>query len=183
MQQLLALGAACNVLYLFTMDMDSLTGPTAVKKAVSSLMLSRPKPHSTLVHFKVSSQGITLTDHARKLFFRKHYNTGNISFCGIDPDDRRWAIKKKTKNRDEELSRGSRASSVNSEASGASAAPGGMEETTHRIFAFVAKKSTKRSNQCHVFAEQDPDQPARAIVNFVNKVLLNSGKSSRSDVV
>ena len=57
-------------------------------------------------------------------------------------------------------------------------------ETSQRIFGFVARKSTNRAtNQCHLFAEQDPDQPARAIVNFVNKVLLNSGKSDRADVV
>ena len=55
MQQLLALGAACNVLYLFSMETDSLTGPQAIKKAVSQLMLTRPKPHATLVHFKVSA--------------------------------------------------------------------------------------------------------------------------------
>ncbi len=117
-------------------------------------MLTRPKPHATLVHFKVSSQGITLTDHGRKLFFRKHYNTKSISFCGIDPEDRRWSIVKKE------------------------------SETSQRIFGFVARKSTSRgTNQCHLFAEQDPDQPARAIVNFVNKVLLNSGNSSRADVV
>ena len=49
-----SLGAACNVLYLFSMETDSLTGPQAIKKAVSQLMLTRPKPHATLVHFKVS---------------------------------------------------------------------------------------------------------------------------------
>jgi tensin len=159
MQQLLTLGAACNVMYLFTIETDSLTGPNAVKKGVSQLMLTRPKPHATLVHFKVSSQGITLTDHGRKLFFRKHYNTAAISFCGIDPEDRRWAMKA-----------GKKAE---------------QDETSQRIFGFVAKKHTSRGqNQCHVFAEQDPDQPARAVVNFVNKVLLNSGSSSsRADVV
>ena len=47
------LGAACNVFYLFSLETDSLTGPQAVKKAVSTLMLTRPKPHATLVHFKV----------------------------------------------------------------------------------------------------------------------------------
>jgi len=155
MKQLLALGAACNVLYLFSMETDSLTGPSAIKKAVSQLMLTRPKPHATLVHFKVSSQGITLTDHGRKLFFRKHYNTTAISFCGIDCEDRRWSIKQDQNS-----------------------------ETSQRIFGFVARKSTSRgTNQCHLFAEQDPDQPARAIVNFVNKVLLNSGNSARADVV
>ena len=156
MQQLLALGAACNVLYLFSMETDSLTGPNAIKKAVSQLMLTRPKPHATLVHFKVSSHGITLTDHGRKLFFRKHYNTSAISFCGIDTEDRRWSMKDKKSE----------------------------TETSQRIFGFVARKSASRgTNQCHLFAEQDPDQPARAIVNFVNKVLLNSGNSSRADVV
>ena len=154
MKQLLSLGAACNVLYLFSMETDSLTGPSAIKKAVSQLMLTRPKPHATLVHFKVASQGITLTDHGRKLFFRKHYNTNAISFCGIDSEDRRWSIKQSE------------------------------SETSQRIFGFVARKSASRgTNQCHLFAEQDPDQPARAIVNFVNKILLNSGNSARADVV
>ena len=56
-------------------------------------------------------------------------------------------------------------------------------ETSQKIFGFVARKSTNRAtNQCHSFAEQDPDQPARAIVNFVNKVLLNS-KNVTADVV
>lgn len=39
-----------------------------------------------------------------------------------------------------------------------------------RIFGFVAKK--KGGNQCLLFAEMDPDQPASAVVNFVTKVLL-----------
>ena len=151
MQLLLSLGAACNVYYLYTLDTDSLTGPIAIKKTVSQMLSLQP--HPVLVHFKVSSQGITLTDNSRKLFFRKHFNTPTISFCALDPEDRRWADSKK--------------------------------ETSHqRIFGFVARKPTSRaSNQCHVFAEQDPDQPARAIVNFVNKVLLNNSANARSDVV
>ena len=40
----------------------------------------------------------------------------------------------------------------------------------YRIFGFVAKK--KGGNQCLLFAELDPEQPASAIVNFVSKVLL-----------
>jgi len=146
MQQLLQLGAACNVYYLFSMDTDQLTGPQAVRKTVSQLFLTRPLPAATVVHFKVSGQGITLTDQARKLFFRKHYNTGNISHCGVDPEDRRWSIKNNSENN---------------------------PPVSNRLFAFVARKPTNRScNQCHVFAELDSDQPARAIVNFVNKVML-----------
>ena len=156
MQQLLQVGAACNVLYLFTMDTDTLTGPTALQKAVSQLMTLKANnaapvsQMATCVHFKVSSQGITLTDNARRLFFRKHYPTHSVSFCNIDPDDRKWKS--------------------------------GKGEAPARIFGFVARKPTSRSghNQCHLFAEQDPDQPARAIVNFVNKVLVSVGSRSRS---
>lgn len=39
------------------------------------------------------------------------------------------------------------------------------------------KHGGKGANQCHVFAEADPEQPAKAIVNFVNKVMLAGGKA------
>ncbi|GIX73436.1 hypothetical protein CEXT_89431, partial [Caerostris extrusa] len=42
-----------------------------------------------------------------------------------------------------------------------------------RIFGFVARKPTSQTdNQCHLFAEHDPDQPASAIVHFVTKVMM-----------
>ena len=42
-------------------------------------------------------------------------------------------------------------------------------------FGFVARKTgSKTDNQCHVFAEYDADQPASAIVNFVNKVMATN---------
>lgn len=91
-QMLLTHGAACNVLYLFTFDMESLTGPHAIKKAVSELLKNPQKVDPTVVHFKVNGQGITLTDNKRRLFFRKHYPINNVSHCGLDPDERRWAI-------------------------------------------------------------------------------------------
>lgn len=69
-QQLLTQGAACNLLYLFTCDTESLTGPEAVRKAISLLYSRKPLPKPYEVHFKVSHQGITLTDNTRQLFFR-----------------------------------------------------------------------------------------------------------------
>ena len=84
---------ACNVLYLFTTDTESLTGPQAIRRAVQQLFASRPLPTATVVHFKVSSQGITLTDNKRRLFFRRHYPVSTISHCGLDPDDHRWSQK------------------------------------------------------------------------------------------
>ena len=122
------------------------------------------------MHFKVSSQGITLTDNARQLFFRKHYTTPTISFCGIDPDDRKWNKSGKSQ---------VKFSNNNTADVGEKITVGS------RIFGFVARKPTSRSghNQCHIFAEQDPDQPARAIVNFVNKVLTSNLKDGASNNV
>ncbi|KAH9370848.1 hypothetical protein HPB48_009213 [Haemaphysalis longicornis] len=144
-------GAACNVLYLCTMDMESLTGPQAVRRAMAELLAISPPPVPTVVHFKVSSQGITLTDSNRKLFFRRHYALNAISFCGTDPEDRRWTQK------DEDA---------------------GITVTA-RCFGFVARKpASKTDNQCHLFAELDPEQPASAIVNFVGKVMDSAGISA-----
>ncbi|XP_076634098.1 focal adhesion protein tensin isoform X10 [Colletes latitarsis] len=155
-QQWFVQGAACNVLYLFTMDTESLTGPQAIKKAVTTMFEQKPLPAATIVHFKVSSQGITLTDNARKLFFRRHYPTNNISYCGLDTEDRIWDFAS------EET---------------------GRPVSAHRCFGFVARKPAHKSdNQCHVFAELEPEQPATAIVNFVNKVMMGNSVSKANIV-
>uniref|UniRef100_A0A3Q3LQX4 Tensin 1b n=1 Tax=Mastacembelus armatus TaxID=205130 RepID=A0A3Q3LQX4_9TELE len=83
-------GAACNVFYINSVEMESLTGPQAVAKAISETLAAASPPAATIVHFKVSSQGITLTDNQRKLFFRRHYPTNTVTFCDIDPQDRKW---------------------------------------------------------------------------------------------
>lgn len=57
---------ACNVLYINSVEMESLTGPQAVAKAISETLAAASPPTATVVHFKVSSQGITLTDNQRK---------------------------------------------------------------------------------------------------------------------
>lgn len=57
---------ACNVLFVNSVDMESLTGPQAISKATSETLAADPTPAATIVHFKVSAQGITLTDNQRK---------------------------------------------------------------------------------------------------------------------
>uniref|UniRef100_A0A8C8K948 Tensin 3 n=1 Tax=Oncorhynchus tshawytscha TaxID=74940 RepID=A0A8C8K948_ONCTS len=148
--ELLKQGAACNVRFLGSVEMESLTGYQAVQKATSVTLASDPLgsdplPTSTVVHFKVSSQGITLTDNQRKLFFRRHYAVNTVIFCALDPQDRKW---KKD----------------------------GC--TSAKIFGFVARKTgSGQDNVCHLFAEHDPEQPASAIVNFVSKVMIGSQKT------
>ncbi|XP_026224587.1 tensin-2 isoform X3 [Anabas testudineus] len=128
---LLKQGAACNVLYLNSVETESLTGPQAIAKATDATLGHNPRPAATVVQFKVTSQGITLTDSQRRVFFRRHYPVNSVTFSSIDPKDR-------------------------------------------RVFGFVAKKpGSLAENVCHLFAELDPDQPASAIVNFINKVMLS----------
>nr|XP_046259305.1 tensin-1 isoform X5 [Scatophagus argus] len=81
---------ACNVLYINSVEMESLTGPQAIAKAISETLAATSPPSATVVHFKVSSQGITLTDNQRKLFFRRHYPSNTVTFCDTDPQDRKW---------------------------------------------------------------------------------------------
>uniref|UniRef100_A0AAY4D4Q6 Tensin 2a n=1 Tax=Denticeps clupeoides TaxID=299321 RepID=A0AAY4D4Q6_9TELE len=131
---LLKQGAACNVLYLNSVETESLTGPQAVAKAAGATLSRTPRPAATVVHFKVSVQGITLTDSQRRVFFRRHYPVSSVTFSSVDPQDR---------------------------------------STTSKVFGFVAKKpGGAAENVCHLFAELDPEQPAGAIVNFINKVML-----------
>uniref|UniRef100_A0A4W5JDL3 Tensin 2a n=1 Tax=Hucho hucho TaxID=62062 RepID=A0A4W5JDL3_9TELE len=48
-----------------------------------------------------------------------------------------------------------------------------IPEKGQQVFGFVAKKpGSMAENVCHLFAELDPEQPASAIVNFINKVML-----------
>ncbi|KAF3856049.1 hypothetical protein F7725_016772 [Dissostichus mawsoni] len=123
---LLKQGAACNVLYLNSVETESLTGPEAISKATKCTLALNPRPVATVVHFKVSAQGITLTDSKR----RRHYPINSVTFSSINPQDQ-------------------------------------------RMFGFVARRTgSATENVCHLFAEMDPEQPAVAIVNFINKVML-----------
>ncbi|KAM7422207.1 hypothetical protein PAMA_010331 [Pampus argenteus] len=137
---LLKQGAACNVLYLNSVETESLTGPEAVSKATKCTLALNPRPMATVVHFKVSAQGITLTDSKRRLFFRRHYPISSVTFSSLDPQDQRWP---------------------------------NCDSKSSKMFGFVARRTgSATENVCHLFAEMDPEQPAVAIVNFINKVML-----------
>ncbi|KAM6238658.1 tensin-4 [Porphyrio hochstetteri] len=82
--------AVCNVLYLNSVNMETLTGGPAIQKAISSTFELETLPTPTLVRFQVSEQGVTLTDVQRKVFFRRHYPLAAIRFCGMDPENRKW---------------------------------------------------------------------------------------------
>lgn len=58
--------AGCHVLYLSSVSVETLTGALAVQKAISTILERDVLPTPTVVHFKVTEQGITLTDVQRK---------------------------------------------------------------------------------------------------------------------
>jgi len=149
--------AACNVLYLNSVDTESLTGPEAVSRALDATFNpQRPSPKTTVVHFKASNDGITLTDNKRRIFFRRHYPLDSITYCGLDARDRRFEVKLEDD------------STV----------------TTGRLFGFVAHKASSSigivDNSCHLFAELDPTQPASAIASFVTKLMVSCGHNTSS---
>ncbi|NWZ87084.1 TENS4 protein, partial [Poecile atricapillus] len=82
--------AVCNVLYLNSVNVETLTGAPAILKAISCTLELETLPTPTLVHFRVAEQGVTLTDVQRKVFFRRHYPLAAIRFCGMDPENRKW---------------------------------------------------------------------------------------------
>ncbi|GMS99978.1 hypothetical protein PENTCL1PPCAC_22153, partial [Pristionchus entomophagus] len=148
-QALLEQGAACNVTYVGSVDCESLTGAECVRRSVQRILddLARGEAMPVSAHFKVSSQGVTLTDNTRKSFFRRHYPVNSVIFAGIDPAERRF---------DNTRVVGFTHGAVDSA----------------RLFAFVARKFDRAENACHVFAEFESEQPASAVVNFINKVML-----------
>ncbi|VDO22001.1 unnamed protein product [Haemonchus placei] len=153
-QALLEQGAACNVAYIGSVDCESLTGNECVRRAVTITVedAQRNVTRPVSVHFKVSSQGVTLTDNTRKVFFRRHFPVNSVIFAGMDPADRKF---------DNYCVIGYHDACMRSA----------------RLFAIVSRKPSSTENACHVFAEFEPEQPATAVVNFINKVLFANRRS------
>ncbi|KPM02353.1 tensin-like protein [Sarcoptes scabiei] len=66
-------GAACNVLYFTCVDVESLSGPMAIKKIIDNLVTHQNRINPTIVHFKASIKGITLTDNSHRFDDRKAF--------------------------------------------------------------------------------------------------------------
>ncbi|OBS66671.1 hypothetical protein A6R68_04784 [Neotoma lepida] len=79
----------CHTLYLNSVSVETLSGALAVQKAISITLERDVLPTPTVVDFKVTEQGITLTDVQRKVFFRRHYPLTTLRFCGMDPEQRK----------------------------------------------------------------------------------------------
>lgn len=142
--QLLEKGAACNLVYLGAVGVESLTGDGAVHYAMNKVTSQNMTQKTTTINIKVNQQGITLTDNQRRLFFRRHYQMANVIHCGVDPKGRQINLKPIIGDVDREVG----------------------------CFGFVVRKQSNNSqNECHICAEMDPDQPASAVINFIHKAM------------
>ena len=66
--------------------MDDKNGMEAITFALSTNKQYLTKDNSQLIviQFKVTSQGITLTDINKKKFLRQHFPTNTVSYCAIE---------------------------------------------------------------------------------------------------
>lgn len=64
--QLLEKGAACNLVYLGAVKVDTLTGDGAVQYSMNKVTSPSIKLTTTVVNIKVNQGGITLTDNNRR---------------------------------------------------------------------------------------------------------------------
>ncbi|ESO12352.1 hypothetical protein HELRODRAFT_105290 [Helobdella robusta] len=148
---LLMLQTDCNVLYIDSLDMESLTGPDALQKALDVIFAKGSAlPKTILVNIAASSQGITVTDNERRKFFRYSYPLNSITYLGLDNQEDKWKV----------------------------ADYDGQARACGRVFGFVAKKSVGGTdNVCHMFAELDARQnPAQTLIEFITTIMKNEGR-------
>eukprot|EP00795_Rhopilema_esculentum_P013722 gene13722-4642_t len=148
-QQVLKKGAACELVYLASIDVEGLSGDGAIKYALNKVLSNESNVKSTVVTIKVNQDGITLTDNERKLFFRKHFLIKDTLCCMLDPRGRRFNLK-----------------TIMPEL--------GQEAPCFGIV--VRKPQNPLEHECIVFAEVDPVQPATAVIDFVHRAMKNGKK-------
>ncbi|ESO12941.1 hypothetical protein HELRODRAFT_133482, partial [Helobdella robusta] len=82
-----------DVLYLDSFNTESLTGAEALQKSVSNILSDNWKNQTgTKIDLRISGQGVVLTDHKHRIFFRRHYPLEFISYCGLEPSAKIWTF-------------------------------------------------------------------------------------------
>lgn len=137
-------GAVGSLMYLGQCDVEMLTGASAIERTAERLSNDEASERFTTVGFKVTPEGMTVTDNERKVFFRQHFHMKSILYCGMDPGDKRWDLKTPSY-------------------SGKS-----------KSFGLVLRKTGGVHNECHLFGEICKDWPSSILVNVLNRFMTSS---------
>ena len=76
------------------LDTEMLTGDAAILRTYAEFSRQPEQRCDCIVQIKATSEGITLTDRQRKIFFRKHFPAETISHCGLEPNRKSVIIEK-----------------------------------------------------------------------------------------
>ena len=76
------------------LDTEMLTGDAAILRTYAEYSRQSEPRCDCIVQIKATSEGITLTDRQRKIFFRKHFPAETISHCGLEPNRKSVIIEK-----------------------------------------------------------------------------------------
>ncbi len=80
-----------QVLYLGTFEVFSLTGSNAVASAMDVLFrMQSSHLRPIAVGFRVSPEGVTLTDLHCRQFLRRHFGSDHFVYIGTDPYGRTY---------------------------------------------------------------------------------------------
>jgi tensin len=74
------------VFFLNTVNVESRSGLDAITYALNNTkaFINKDSSQLLLIQFKVTSQGITLTDMNRKKFIRQNFPTNTVNYCAVD---------------------------------------------------------------------------------------------------
>ncbi|CDS42064.1 Phosphotyrosine-binding SH2 containing protein [Echinococcus multilocularis] len=135
-----------QVFYLGTFDVFFLNGSNAVSSAMDTIHRTQSSHlRPIVVSFRVSPEGVTLTDLHCRQFLRRHFGADSFLYIGADPYGR-TLMENNSENANTNNGR--------------------------RIFGFVVRASdTSEMNSCHLFAQQFNTQPCEFIVETVKKML------------
>jgi len=144
-RQLLERGAACHVYYLNSVNVGNLNGLGAVAKAVSCTKAVDEKDAAKLLLVQFKVNSQgVFMSDINKKKFSRKLFPTNSVLFCAIDDKKPWPLK--------------------------------LEKIQNpKIFGMVCKpRITSGDNECHLFVELDPDQPAIAIVDFINRYLIPS---------
>ena len=76
---------ACNVYYLNSVTVENKNGIEAISTALNSNKAFQTKDSSQLllIQFKVTAQGVTLTDINKKKFLRQHFPNNTVDILSL----------------------------------------------------------------------------------------------------